>query len=123
MTYLATPRVVCCGRFLSDVSTRNNVPGNFDSGIAQITDLWNNLGGATFELLDCRVTGGSALGDQDPATGYILTDAADRPSAKMVDLDPAWQMASEIWALALRLIDPQTQELAFCRGFRGRVIP
>jgi hypothetical protein len=31
----------------------------------------------------------------------------------MVDLDPDWQMSSQIWGLVVRLFDPETQELAF----------
>lgn len=116
MTYLASPRLVCSGRFLSDVSTRNNNNSNYGSTDPTV-DEWNKYGGATFEPLDCRVTGGTGIATDDPVAGYVLTGGSDRPSAKMVDLDPDCQWASEIWGLTLRLIDPGTQELAFSGEF------
>jgi hypothetical protein len=41
----------------------------------------------------------------DDVLGGLLTDANERPSAKIVDLDPEHQMASEIWGLTVRLHD------------------
>lgn len=115
MSYLALPRLAFAGRFLSDVSTRNNLPENFQPG-EPTTNLWNPVGGATFEFLDCEVSG--ALADDDPLVGARLTGLADRSSGKMVDLDPEWQMASELWGLGVRVFDPITGEL----GFQGEFL-
>ena len=111
MSYLFSPRLSFIGRFVSDVSTRNNVAGNYRP-TGPLDDLWNVAGGAAFELLDCRVCADSGLAALDPAQGYAVTGAIDRSSAKMVDLDPDWQMSSQIWGMQLRVVDPATGELA-----------
>lgn len=111
MSYLSTTRLSFRGRFLSDVSTRNNVEENYAPG-AQQQNLWNVAGGASVELLDCRALTTASVAADDPASGYVITGAFDRPSGKMVDLDPAWQMSSEIWGMRLRVIDPDTGALA-----------
>jgi hypothetical protein len=114
MNSLDAPRIIFTGRFISDVSTINNEPRNFDPATAQPEEDWNPRGGATFDFCDCRVTGGLMSAGSvgaDPVLGLALSGASDRPSAKMVDLDPDWQRASEIWGLSVRLIDPETGDL------------
>jgi hypothetical protein len=73
------------------------------------------MGAATFEPLGCLVTGAWLDGNlaEDASLGYFITGADNRPSGKMVDLDPDCQFASEIWGLRLRLSDPATGDLAF----------
>ena len=116
MSYLSVPRLTFTGRFLSDVSTLNNIDSNYEPG-ADLVPLWNPGGMATFEFIDCRVSSGLSVDGipdhSDPALRLAISGAIDRPSAKMVDLDPAWQMSSEIWGLKVRVYDPTTQELAF----------
>jgi hypothetical protein len=116
MSHLATPRIVIAGRFISDVSTINNDDANFDPKTDPLTLQWNPRGGATFDFYDCRVTGAASIdgpaADGDPVLALAVSGASDRPSGKMVDLDPDWQQASEIWGLTVRLLDPATGELA-----------
>jgi hypothetical protein len=119
MSHLTGPRLAFAGRFLSDVSTRNNLAANYAEPPAG-EDLWNPVGGATFEPLGCALTGAwldGALQGEDPAIGYVVSGADDRPGGKMVDLDPDWQMASELWGFALRIFDPATGELALAGAF------
>jgi hypothetical protein len=116
MSHLEMPRIVITGRFISDVSTINNEDGNFVPNAA--LDLgWNPRGGATFDFYGCSVTGADGPGGPaaagDPVLALAVSGTPDRPSAKMVDLDPDWQMSSQIWGLTVRLFDPVTQDLAF----------
>ena len=116
MSYLALPRIAFAGRFIADVSTRNNDNRNFVEDAIQ-RDLWNPRGGATFEFVSCHVTGGAPLTSNDPAGRLAVSGAEARPSAKMVDLDPGFQGASEIWGLSVRLFDPQSNEFALEGNF------
>ncbi len=122
MSYLNGTRITFSGRFFADVPTVNNDPGAFEPGPI-VDPLWNRGGGGTFDFLGCRVNGGehpdgNPIGDQDPATGLAVVGAADRPGAKLVDLDPRWQMSSEIWALQVRLVDPGSGEELVSGSFR-----
>ena len=116
MSHLEAPRIVIAGRFISDVSTINNEDINFDIDQTPSKLGWNPRGGATFDFYNCGVTGafgsGGAPAATDPVLALAVSGAADRPSAKMVDLDPDWQMSSEIWGLTVRLFDPTTKDLA-----------
>jgi hypothetical protein len=101
MSYLDGPRVSFAGRFFGDVPTINNSASSYQPSGPPVLD-WNPGGGATFDLLDCRVSGGEAAAGEpmaagDPARGLVVAGAADRSSAKLVDLDPAWQRSSQIW--------------------------
>jgi hypothetical protein len=111
MSYLALPRLTFTGRFQADVSTINNIVSNYDLNNPNIEQLWNPEGTGTFRLLNCRVTGGyradGEIGGDDPALQAVLVGADDRSSAKLVDLDPEWQLSSEIWSLELRLVTAQ----------------
>lgn len=117
MSYLHDPRLSFGGRFLSDVSTRNNIDRNYQVGAPQ-RNLWNVSGGASFELLDCGILQGDQYPRRpdnrpDPVSSFVVTGAIDRSSAKMVDLDPDWQMASEIWAMKLRVTNRFSRSLVF----------
>ncbi len=107
MSYLNDARIAFRGRFLSDVSTNNNIPQNYAPGAPQRT-LWNTLGGASFDLLDCAALISGAVDQDDPVANCVVTGAVDRPSGKMVDVDPEWQMASELWGVRLRIADRGT---------------
>jgi len=111
MSYLSSSRISFAGRFLSDVSTRNNVDANYKPGAAQ-QNLWNASGGASVELLDCGALISGSIEPGDTAAGFVITGAIDKPSGKMVDLDPDWQMASQVWSMHLRIADRKTGALA-----------
>ena len=121
MSHLATPRIVIAGRFISEVSTLNNVEDNFDPS-KPLTPLWNPRGGATFDFYACGVTAAVSsqgpVATDDPVLALAVSGAVDRPSAKMVDLDPDWQQASEIWGLTVRLLDRATGESALQGSFQ-----
>ena len=120
MTYLEGPRITFAGDFQADVSTVNNDVRHYDAATWEdrfqepqlgpdMNGWWNPTGSGAFRLLDCSVTGGSpgpgtTTDPADPALTARVADAEDRNSAKMVDLDPQWQMASCIWGLRIRLV-------------------
>src|SRR5262249_42393222 len=77
-----------------------------------LNGAWNPRGSGAWRLRNCRVTSvlyadGALVSspDRDPIIGGLLSDADDRVSAKIVDLDPQPQMLSQIWGLRLRLSD------------------
>lgn len=115
MTYLDRPRLHFAGRFQATPSTVNNDVANYLGPVAD--GGWNPEGGAIWRLVGCRVTG-IRYGDAPPADGSdpvaeaLVLDAADQVSAKLVDLDPEQQLASQIWGLMVRLVDVQGQTLA-----------
>ena len=114
MTYLDRPRLHFAGRFQATPSTVNNDVANY---LGPVTDSgWNPEGGAIWRLVGCRVSGvrhSEALppGASDPVAEALVLDAADRVSAKLVDLDPEQQLASQIWGLVVRLADTQGETL------------
>jgi hypothetical protein len=116
MSHLETPRIVVAGRFISDVSTINNDTANFDPNTTPSNLGWNPRGCHTFDFYACSVTGAVEQAGPaptgDPVLALAVSGAPDRPSGKMVDLDPDWQMSSQIWGLTVRLFDPRTEELA-----------
>ena len=106
MTYLDRPRLHFAGRFQATPSTLNNELANYLGPVTE--EGWNAEGGAAWRLVGCRVTGlASDAADpaNDPVAAALVLDAGDRVSAKLVDLDPEQQMASEIWGLVVRLVD------------------
>ncbi|HEX8704738.1 MAG TPA: hypothetical protein VF815_38250 [Myxococcaceae bacterium] len=126
MSYLSGPRLVFAGDFQADVSTVNNDVRHYDTKTFEerfqdpakagiLNGWWNPVGSGAFRLVSCRIQGVS-LGDgtwiedpaRDPAIGLYVANALDAPAAKLVDLDPQWQMASMIWGLTVRLTDGKT---------------
>ncbi|NJP91669.1 hypothetical protein HCN51_19765 [Nonomuraea sp. FMUSA5-5] len=115
MSYLDFPRLTFAGRFLSDVPTGNNDPGSFGSPDPP-QPSWNAYGCGTFDLLGCKVTGGESgpgqpLAAGHPALGLDVLTSPDQASAKLVDLDPDWQVSTEIWGLTVRLTGPRGESL------------
>ena len=124
MSILDLPRLVFSGDFQADVSTVNNDVRHFDrksfedrfqqpqTGPSR-DGWWNPSGSGAFRLIDCTVRGVTYRDGSVPepgsgdhtASGLRITGAATRVSGKLVDLDPQWQMASEIWGLSVRLAD------------------
>lgn len=123
MSYLNNVRLVFSGQFQADVSTVNNDVRHFDNAAFQQSyqdyqsgadwnGWWNPSGSGAFRLINCRVRavhyadGTSADSpQQDPLVGMAVTGADDRTAGKIVDLDPQWQNGSQLWGLAVRLVD------------------
>lgn len=123
MSYLDGTRIAFSGRFFADVSTINNSSRNYQPSPNPPSELWNPGGGATFDFLGCHVTGGehrdgAPIAANDPVRGFAVVGAGDRPSAKLVAIDPDWQRVSEIWGLLVRLIDPTSGEELLSGSFR-----
>ncbi len=125
MSYLDVPRFHFSGDFRSDPSTVNNVIGsccdpgstlgpadcryNLASVIPGLgATNWDREGKHHFVLSNVTVKRGvDGTGtvvtrpDQDRLIGATVTNAL----ARLVDLDPAWQTASQIWGLELTVAD------------------
>jgi hypothetical protein len=151
MSYLNNTRLVFSGTFQADVSTVNNDVRHFDNAQweARFQDFqkqdgtedgwWNPIGSGAFRLINCRVTSvhykdgtTASTPAQDPAVRLMIGGANERVAAKLVDLDPQWQMASQIWGLEVRLtagkepplvhgrfITSAFRDLTFTRVHRG----
>jgi hypothetical protein len=134
MSYLNNTRLVFNGTFQADVSTVNNDVRHFDNAKweARFQDFqkqdgtedgwWNPIGSGAFRLINCRITSvhykdGTSAGTsaQDFAVGLLIGGANERVAAKLVDLDPQWQMASQIWGLEVRLSAGKEPPLAHGR--------
>lgn len=124
MTALHLPRLTFSGDFQADVSTVNNDVRHYDNATfeprfqevqegATANGWWNPTGSGAFRLLGCTVSGVAYRGGsnggvgEEPALGWSVTGAASEVSGKIVDLDPQWQMSSEIWGLGVRLADAE----------------
>ena len=131
MSYLNNTRLVFSGTFQADVSTVNNDVRHFDNALwePRFQDFqkpdgtedgwWNPIGSGAFRLIDCRVSSvhykegtSTRSTSQDPAVGLMIGGANERVAAKLVDLDPQWQMASQIWGLEVRLTAGKEPPLA-----------
>lgn len=119
VSYLDLPRVTFAGNFQADVPTINNDVVNFDVDAfdpGTVERAWNPDGGGAFRLLNCRVRAacdveGVAAHD-DPVLAAVVGGASDRVSAKMVDLDPQWQLSSALWGLRVEFRDGEDLILA-----------
>src|SRR4051794_22704223 len=122
VTALDLPRLVFSGDFQAEVSTVNNDVRHYDAATFQprfqhvqtgpsSDGWWNPSGSGVFRLLDCPVRtvvyrdGSSESRVDEPESALRVTGAAARVSGKIVDLDPQWQLASEIWGLGVRVED------------------
>ena len=123
MSYLHPVRLVFFGRFQADVSTVNNDVRHFDNAgflpkyqefqTRDSENGWfNPTGSGAFRLLECKVRAAYYLDgsravtlDADPIVGKAIAGAADRVSGKIVDIDPQWQLASQLWGLQVRVVD------------------
>ena len=135
MSYLSLPRLAFSGKFQADISTVNNDVRHFDNAsfeprfqayqtsvsvYHQRETLWNGWfspdGSGAFRLIDVRVTDAvdqPGERNNDPAIGLYLNAQTGRTAAKLVDVDPQWQLASGIWGLSIALTDGTTE---FMRG-------
>jgi hypothetical protein len=124
VSYLHPVRLHFSGRFRADVSTVNNDASHYDNahfspdfqkpGAGATNGWWQPAGTGAWRLLDCTVSrvcraDGSVASSRtdDVAFAAKVGDAADRSSAKMVDLDPDQQGVSMIFGLGVRLVDDQ----------------
>lgn len=122
MSYLAQPRLYFAGRFQADPSTVNNDPTHFNNATFQpnfqqpgpgaTNGWWNPRGTGGWRFYGCTVTAVDfESGIADPVVGAAVSDADDRVSAKIVDLDPLQQGVSEIWGFQVRLVGSDNKEL------------
>lgn len=123
MSYLNFPRLTFSGEFQADISTVNNDPRHFDNSTfepefqefqqgSQYNGWWNPIGTGIFRLSGCKVNtllGPDGIPVTDPALDAALNcvvgNSPDRPSGKLVDLDPDWQLASCIYGFSVSLAD------------------
>jgi hypothetical protein len=118
MSYLNSVRLVFSGQFQADPSTVNNEVRHFDNEyfVPKYQDYgmdggwWNPNGSGAFRLIECFVRAvhyadGTSTDDpaKDPLVGMRILDANSRSAAKIVDIDPQWQLASQIWGMQVRL--------------------
>jgi hypothetical protein len=121
MSYLDRVRLVFYGDFQADVSTVNNDVRHYDNATfeprfqdasagAVENGWWQPNGSNAFRLIGCRVQAvhlpnGSIARDPgvDEAVGMHIGGSDRRVSGKIVDLDPQWQLCSQLWGLEVRL--------------------
>jgi hypothetical protein len=146
MSYLETPRLAFSGNFEADVSTVNNDVRHYDAatfeprfqdmqtvnaaGQTVMNGWWNPEGTGAFRLIGVQVSGTETPGhpQNDAATGLFLNPQVERSAAKLVDLDPQFQMGSMIWGLQVVLTDGHSEYMrgdfrpaAFRDLFFGRI--
>jgi hypothetical protein len=132
MSYLNPVRIHFAGRFRADVSTINNQADRFDNsdfvipedqrpGSGQSGGMWQPAGTGAWRIDQCTVTGASLGGkpvSRDPVLGLEIRDSGDRVAAKLVDLDPYQQMASTIFGLEVRIVDPVAKTVLMRGSFK-----
>jgi hypothetical protein len=130
MSFLDLPRLTFAGQFQADVSTVNNDPRHFDNArfVTRFQEFqtkttqngwWNPIGTGIFRFSGCRVQaaiGPGGAGD-DPLVGFHVGNSPDLPSGKIVDIDPDWQLASQLYGLAVSLVEPRTGKLVLLGDF------
>ena len=117
MSYLHRPGLTFSGRFEANVATGNNEPRFYTDPPTPPPPAdtnWNIMGGGEFRLLNCVVGAvlDEAIAADDPVHAAVVTDAVDRVPAKIVDLDPQFQAASELYGLRVRLVADGVELLA-----------
>jgi len=106
MSYLDTPRLHFSGSFFSNPSTQNNSKASFPPG-ATVVPMWNPMGMHWFYLKDCTVK--TAIGPDgnaapaDAAVGGQVETTNDPAYGRMVDIDPDYQQASQIWGAQFKV--------------------
>jgi hypothetical protein len=106
MSYLDIPRLHFSGSFCSNPSTQNNNKASFAPGASGVP-AWNPMGMHWFYLQDCTVK--TAIGpDGNPApadavVGGVVETTNDPAYGRMVDIDPDYQQASQIWGAQFKV--------------------
>lgn len=107
MSYIDVPRIHFSGKFSADPSTVNNDKNNYAS-ITSSSDLgWNANGKGWFFLQNCTVktaidSNGNAA-PTDPIVGGTVETTAQPSNARLVDLDPDFQVGSQIWGAEFKI--------------------
>ncbi|MCM8530596.1 MAG: hypothetical protein NE330_05485 [Lentisphaeraceae bacterium] len=118
MSYFNYPRLHFSGKFMTDVSTFNNYPGNYtaDGDLSKMQLFWNPNGTGGFDFEDCVVTkvdyadGTSATTpSEDSIVGQSVSAVKEFIlKSAMVDLDPRQQIVSTIFGLKMQLGEEQS---------------
>lgn len=121
MSYLNEPRLVFSGDFYADTATVNNDVRHYDNSLFEpvfqnpskgnaLYGWWNPNGGNQFNLQNCTVRqvtmpGGKQCNNtsDDSIIGQIVGSPGDKGTGKMLDLDPQWQMSSELWCVTIKI--------------------
>jgi len=110
MSYIDAPRLHFSGIFIADPSTVNNTPGNYDPEVVNPNLGWNPNGTGKWQLKDCTVQSvvyidGTTCNTSadDPIIGSPVQSTDQPQVAKVVDLDPEQQMATEIWGFQVQV--------------------
>lgn len=133
MSYLNSPNLVFTGDFMADTATVNNDVRHYDNANFEayfqdpsvpkdpngMNGWWNPEGGAVFNLQNCTVQqisfpDGSLQrvdGGTDPVLGKLAGGPQGRSLGKMIDLDPQWQMSSQLWCVKLRIYSETNEVL------------
>src|SRR5262249_10641791 len=95
------------GRFRADVSTVNNRVTHFQNPANPPGQAWNPKGSGSWSLVGCTITS-AVLADGTVAKAAADDPVVSRPlaqssRARLVDLDPQQQVASQIWGMQMRL--------------------
>jgi hypothetical protein len=108
MSYLDVPRLHFSGDFYADPATANNERGNYDPA-ARLDPGWNHNGKNWFFLQGCTVRSvvdGSGAVRRATAGDALVggrVESTNSPTfAKIVDLDPEFQVGSQIWGLEVQ---------------------
>ncbi len=80
---------------------------------------WNPNGGSVFNFQNCSVQqisfpDGSVqhvAGGTDVVLGKLVGGPAGRGTGKMIDMDPQWQMSSQLWSVSLRIYSSDNELL------------
>jgi hypothetical protein len=136
MSYLHEPRLVFTGDFYADTATVNNDVRHYNNELFEpvfqdpstptaLYGWWNPNGGNQFNLQQCTVKQVTLPGGKqytnpadDIIIGHIVGAPGDKGSGKMLDLDPQWQMSSELWCITIRIYST-TNELLL----QGDMVP
>jgi hypothetical protein len=125
MAYLNTPNLVFTGDFIADTSTVNNDVRHYQNSSFQpyfqelpdpndpniMNGWWNPTGGNVFAFQNCNVQqisfpDGSVqhvAGGTDAVLSKLVGGPEGRATGKMLDMDPQWQMSSQLWCVKLRI--------------------
>jgi hypothetical protein len=119
VSYLDYPRLHFAGTFRASPPTANNETTNFrrvaeGRAVPSPDDdgaNWNPGGDGSWRLFRCQVTeawlaAGEPAAANDVVRRCLIADGDESAPARIVDLDPEQQLASQIWGLEVRFVDP-----------------
>nr|XP_039261872.1 LOW QUALITY PROTEIN: uncharacterized protein LOC120338016 [Styela clava] len=119
-SYLSWPRIHFHGKLVLDVSTVNNNRCNYDTkqfltaSASENFGNWNPDGSGHLYFIDTKVTSICKKPGKCSTTDKIVNmKIRETEMAVIVDLDPDWQQASEIWGLTI--IIPRILEAKYSR--------